>query len=89
VNTLTTTDNPHDDRPTWKWIVGVALALLFAVSGSVLKSNADRVTALEQTAEIQGRAVAKLETKSEAFKDQLDRIEIKLDRVLYGPPGTR
>jgi len=68
------TRNGTNGGPSWKWIVGGLIAVLFAFSGAYIKNNAATV------AEIQVRTVA-LEVSMSAVKTDLNYLKTGVDDI--------
>ena len=68
------------------WIMGALLMILVAVSGAGGAWFNARLTDVEQTQRQRGDRVIALESKVETLKDQLKRMEDKIDRLLERRP---
>ena len=88
----TTTSPTGNGAVTWRWLLGVALALVFTFGGYAWKSTIENVSELGKSVEeLRARvsqnetatAVQQVETRN--LRNQLDRMEIKLDRLLEKP----
>lgn len=72
----------NDVGPSWRWLVGLLIAIAGALVGIGIRDNAVRVAKAETVNEQQQVELGVLRTTIEARTLQLNRIEAKLDRVL-------
>jgi hypothetical protein len=64
------------------WVFTTLVALLFSICGAIVSSFNGRVRDLEVIAHTHAERIAVMENKVTEMKDQLRRIEGKLDRAL-------
>ena len=71
---------------SWKWLAGIALAVVGFLVATWMKAVADDLDTLAKTVtqslSSHGERLASLEARDRSTTDHLDRIEEKLDRVL-------
>jgi hypothetical protein len=67
---------------SWRWVVGVLLAGFCATGGWAWSTTAQRVLDLEREASANRERIVRVETTSITQKDQMDRIEAKIDSLL-------
>jgi hypothetical protein len=67
---------------SWRWVVGVLLAGFCAMGGWAWSTTAQRVLDLEREAGINRERIVKVETTDSTRKEQMDRIESKIDSLL-------
>ena len=72
--------------PSWKWLAGLALAVVGFLVASWMKAVADDLDTLAKTVtqslSSHGERLATLEAQDRSTSEHLDRIEKKLDHVL-------
>jgi uncharacterized protein HemX len=80
-------------NPTWKWVAGIAVALLLGLGSLLYAQTQHRIERAEdQTAAIRDLITATGElaktnrSRIDAFEGRLGRIEDKLDRLLEHRP---
>lgn len=71
------------------WVIGALFALVTLFGGRAFSSVTDDVEALKLTDSTKLERITKLETRVDAYKEQLDRIEQKLDRLLEKTTDAR
>lgn len=75
-------NNGNGNGVTWRWMVGVLLSAFVVIGGWAWSQTAQRVLELEQVNYNRGERIATLESTDRARKEQLDRIEAKVDSLL-------
>ncbi len=77
---------------TWRWIAGTAIAIVFALGGVAWNSAMKNINDVARSVEELRTRVSQNETavavqavETRTLRNQLDRMEIKLDRILEKP----
>jgi hypothetical protein len=68
------------------WVFTTLVALLLSICGAIVSSFNGRVRDVEALVHLHAERLAVLENKVTEMKEQLGRIESKLDRVLRRDP---
>lgn len=71
-----------DLGPTWRWIVGVLLTVLMALIANTVRDNTVAVAEATTTNAQQDREIAAIKASADLRGAQLDRIEMKVEKLL-------